>query len=136
MDNLFQAKKIINEGHTCVLCNGEDIVLSDERGVKPLVEWVKDGRTFSGYSAADKVVGKAAALLYVTLRVKIIWAGVISKPAAEVFEKYGIEYWYDTLADAIINRKGDGFCPMETAVKDIDSPEEALVAIQNKLNEL
>lgn len=136
MKNLSEAKKILAQGHTCVLVSDEYIITTDERGVLPLVKWIGQGKTFDGYSAADKVVGKAAALLYVTLGVKILWAGVISKPAAQVFERYGIEYWYDTLTDAIINRKGDGFCPMETAVRDIDSPEEALVAIKNKLNQL
>lgn len=136
MKNLSEAKKILAKGHTCVLVSDEDIITTNERGVLPLVKWIDEGKTFDSYSAADKVVGKAAALLYVTLGVKILWAGVISKPAAEVFERYGIEYWYDTLTDAIINRKGDGFCPMETAVRDIDSPEEALVVIKNKLNNL
>ncbi len=136
MKNLSKAKEILSDGHTCVLVSDEDTVITDERGVLPLVKWIDEGKAFEGYSAADKVVGKAAALLYITLGVKNIWAGVISKPAAEVFEQFGIEYWYDTLADAIINRRGDGFCPMETAVKNISSPEEALVAVKNKLNEL
>ena len=136
MKNLSEAKKILAQGHTCVLVSDKDIITTDERGVLPLVKWIDQGKSFDGYSAADKGVGKAAALLYVTLGVKIIWAGVISKPAAQVFEQFGIEYWYDTLTDAIIIRKGDGFCPMETAVRDIDSPEAALVAIKNKLNNL
>lgn len=136
MKNLSEAKRILSDGHTCVLMSDNDVITTDERGVLPLVKWIDEGRNFDNYSAADKVVGKAAALLYVSLGVKRIWAGVISKPAAQMFENHGIEYWYDTLTDAIINRKGDGFCPMETAVMDIDSPEEALVAIKNKLNEL
>lgn len=136
MKNLSEAKEILGRGYTCVLVSDEDTVTTRERGVLPLVKWIDEGRRFDGYSAADKVVGKAAALLYVTLGVKIIWAGVISKPAARVFEAHGVEYWYDTLTDAIINRKGDGFCPMETAVRDIDSPEEAFAAIKNKLNSI
>lgn len=136
MKNLSKAKEILSQGHTCVLVSDEDIVITDERGVLPLVKWIDEGKNISNYSVADKVVGKAAALLYVTLGVKIIWVGVISKPAAKVFEKHGVEYWYDTLTDAIINRNGDGFCPMETVVMDIDSPEEALIAIKNKLNQL
>ena len=136
MKNLSEAKKILGQGHTCALVSDEDVITTDERGVLPLVKWIDEGKNFDKYSVADKVVGKAAALLYVTLGVKIIWAGVISEPAARVFEAHGVEYWYDTLTDAIINRKGDGFCPMETAVRDIDSPEEALVVIKNKLNSI
>ncbi|MBQ8782496.1 MAG: DUF1893 domain-containing protein [Clostridia bacterium] len=136
MNDLIKAKELLKGDCTCVLCKGESVVTSDERGVLPLVKWIDEGKSFVGYSVADKVVGKAAALLYVTLGVKTVYAPVISKGAAKVLEKYCIEYWYDTLADAIINRKGDGFCPMETAVKEIDTPEEALVAIKNKLKEM
>ena len=35
---------------------------------------------------------------------------------------------------AIINRKGDGFCPMETATEKAESPEEALELLKEKLN--
>lgn len=136
MKNLFKAKEILNQGHTCVVCNGEQIITTDERGVAPLVKWFDNGEDFSCYSVADKVVGKAAAFFYVALGVQKIWASVISRPAAEVFEKFGIEYWYDTMVDAIINRKGDGFCPMESAVAAIDNPDEAIIAVKNKLKNI
>ena len=38
----------------------------------------------------DKVVGRAAAFLYVLLEVKEIYAGVMSEGAADVLSKYGI----------------------------------------------
>ncbi|MBQ8228085.1 MAG: DUF1893 domain-containing protein [Clostridia bacterium] len=136
MNDLIKAKELLKEGYTCVFCKGKDITTTTERGVLPLVKWIDEGKCFKGYSAADKVVGKAAALLYVILGAQKIYTSVISKKATDVFEKYGIEYWYDTLADAIINRKGDGFCPMETAVGNIETPDEALTAIKNKLKEM
>lgn len=136
MKNLFKAKEILSHSHTCVLVNDEDIIITDERGVAPLVKWLNAGERFDKFSVADKVVGKAAAYLYVALGVKKIWTAIISKPATEVFEKYGIEYWYDTMVEAIINRKGDGFCPMESAVMGIDNPEEAIAAIKIKLNNI
>ena len=136
MTDLQKAKSLLNGDVTCALCKGERVYITKERGVKPLLTWIDSVEDFSSFSEADKVVGKAAAFLYVILGVRAIWAGVMSKPAAQVLERYGIEYWYDTLTDAIINRKGDGFCPMETAVKEIDTPEEALVTIKNKLNNM
>ena len=38
--------------------------------------------------------------------------------------------------DAIVNRAGDGPCPIESAVADIDDPQEALVAVRQKLADL
>lgn len=137
MNDLNKAKKLLMQGeYTCVLCKGDSVITTNKRGVLPLVEWIENDDCFDGYSVADKVVGKAAALLYVKLNVKKIYAPVISKGAAQMLEKYHIEFWCDTVAEAIINRRGDGFCPMETAVKNINTPEKALAAIKSKLNEL
>ena len=60
----------------------------------------------------------------------------MSEKALGVFEKYGVEIFYTAVVPAIKNRTGDGFCPMETAVSEIDSPEEALGAVRAKLKEL
>ena len=81
-------------------------------------------------------MGKATAFLYVLLNIKNVYALVMSRGAAEVFKKYGVEFSYDKLVDMIINRAGDGSCPMEAATKGIDTAEEALAAVKNKYIEL
>ena len=66
--DLENAKKILSDGsYTCVLCKGKDTVSSSFRGVKPLLDLLDSGKDFSGYSAADKVVGRATAFLYCLL---------------------------------------------------------------------
>lgn len=121
---------------TFAAVNGDDIITSSDRGVKPLLSLIDSGRTLSGYSAADKVVGNGAAYLYVLLRVKSVYTYVISRSALETFAKYGIDVSYNTLTDAIRNRSGDGLCPMESAVAAAEGPEAALRLIRNKLKEL
>lgn len=137
MHDLQNARRILAEGQfTCVLCRDGDTVTDGRRGVKPLLELLESGKDFSGYSAADKVVGKAAAFLYCLLGVKALHAGVISAPALQVLEKAGITARYDTLVPAIRNRTNTGFCPMETAVWDIDDPARAPEAIRQALQKL
>lgn len=46
-------------GYTCVLCHGEALLADSRRGVKPLLELLERKKDFTGYCAADKVVGKA-----------------------------------------------------------------------------
>ncbi len=121
---------------TLAAVKGNETITSRERGVKPLMELIDEGKTLEGYSAADKVVGAAAAYLYVLLGAKELYAGVISRRAADITEKYGITIEYDILAEAIINRSGTGYCPMETAVSEAVSPENALELIRAKLKEL
>lgn len=106
------------------------------RGVKPLVSWLESGKDFSGFSAADKVVGKATAYLYQLLGVKNVYAQVMSRSALAVLEQGGIGASYQKLVPNIINRKGDGICPFEEAVLDIHNPEEAKKAIDKKMEEM
>ncbi len=136
-DNLLKAREMLkNGGYTCVITNGDNFYTSAERGVKPLLSWYDSKLDVKGYVAADKVVGKAAAFIYVLLGVSCVYADVMSKGAAEVFEEYGIDYLYTTLTDAIINRTNTGFCPMEQAVRDITVPTDAPDVIKQALKKL
>jgi hypothetical protein len=40
------------------------------------------------------------------------------------------------LVEHIINRRGDGFCPFETAVTDIDDADTAYRAIRRKMDDM
>ena len=106
--DLAKAKKILcDTGSTCVLCKGGSRVESQLRGVAPLVELLDMGMDFSGYSAADKVIGKATAFLYCLLEVKAVYAPVISQPALDVLQQHSIETHYDLCVPAILNRRKD-----------------------------
>ena len=132
-----KAKELLeSNGYTCVLTDGTEIYTSTQRGVKPLVEFLESGTAFAGFSAADKVVGRATAYLYVLLGVKELFAQVISKPALAVLQENGIAVECGSLVDNIINRKGDGICPFESAVMDIAAPQEAYAAIRKKMREM
>lgn len=131
------AKNILfAEQLSCVLCKENKILKSTERGVLPLLKLLDSGDDFSGFSAADKVVGKGAAFLYVLLKIKELYAVVLSKSAKEVLDRFNIEVFYEQNPDRILNRTKTGFCPIESAVCDIENPNEALNAIRKKLEEL
>ena len=135
--NTISAKKVLEEkGCTCVLCKGDDLLFSFEHGVKPLLAWIDEGKDFTGYGAADQVVGKAAALLYILLGVRDLYGQVISDPAVQVLKEHGAACTYDERVPYIINRMKNGMCPMELTVKDIDDPEEAYLALKRKVQEM
>ena len=137
MNDLNKAKGLLlaNE-YTCVVCRGDELYTSVQRGVAPLVEWYEGDTNLSGFCAADKVVGKGAAFLYVLLGINEVYAAVISRPALDVLLSPGIKTEYGMLADNIINRNGDGICPIESAVLGTDDPREAYAAIVKKLQEI
>ncbi len=135
--NLEKAKEILKStGSTCVLCQGESVYRSQKSGISPMLDYLSDGLRFDGYSAADKIIGKAAAMLFALAGVREVYGEVVSRAALPIFEKYGIACTWGSLAEHIINRRGDGICPMECTVAEIDDPEVAFEALLRKREEL
>ena len=123
-------------GYTCVLRKGERELTDERRGVRPLLELLKSREDFEGWSVADKVVGKASALLYCLLKVKRVYAPIISRSALEVLESHGIPCEYHRLVPGIRNRTGTGPCPMEAATANITDPKEAPEVLEKTLEAL
>lgn len=135
MKNLERAKQILSSGnYTLVLVNDKGFQTDRLRGVRPLLK--RYGEDYSSYSAADKVIGKGAAFLYILLGIKEIYTHIISKPALEVLLENKVSVEYDILVDNIINHNKTGFCPIETATMNISSPNEALAVIKETLSKL
>ena len=111
---------------------------SQERGVKPLLDALADeplAAKFAGARCYDRIVGRAAAFLYAKLRVRYVFAPVMSKGARKILSRHGIESRRITETEFIRNRAGDGMCPMDTAVKDIadSAVDEAIAALKSAL---
>lgn len=131
LDDLQKAQQILHDtDSTCVLCRDELVYRSTDRGVAPLLRFLDSGEDTCGFSAADKVVGKAAALLYCLLGVRRVHGNVMSLAAVQVLRKNGIEAYWDRLAENIRNRSNTGLCPMEEATLSIDEPDDALSVIR------
>ena len=120
------------KGHTLCLSKDGDVITDDRRGIAPMLELIEAGKHLSGYSAADKVVGRAAAALFIKSGIKEVYACVLSIGGKELLDTYGIPCTYDTLTDRIINRKGTDICPMEKAVRDIDDIDGMYAAIKRE----
>ena len=136
-NRLNEARARLNDGgYTCVVLTDGGEYCSHERGVKPLLELLDSGRDCRGAVAADKTVGAGAAHLYVLLGVGRLWANVVSSSALKILEDNRIEAMYGECVPHIINRKGDGVCPIETAVACATSSQEAHGLILEALDRL
>ncbi|MCH5155307.1 MAG: DUF1893 domain-containing protein [Clostridiales bacterium] len=120
-------------GHTICLCKDGECIVSDKRGISPIMGFIADGVNLTGYSVADVVVGKAAAMLFVKCAIKSVFAKILSKAAKRVLETHGLYFEYETLAENIINRAGTDICPMEKAVLNTDDIEEAYLLLKKRL---
>ena len=134
INKLKELKNTLQVGdYICVIALADSLYTSRERGVKPLLELLSSGTDVHGNYAADKVVGKAAAFIYAKLGISALYALVVSVPALEVLKRAGITVIYDELSEAIRNRRGDGFCPMESAVMEISDYDEAIAVLRERV---
>lgn len=135
MDLLEQAKKSLTESSaTFVMIRGGKTFSSERRGVAPILDLLReDPDALEDGVVADKVIGKAAALLLMYGRIKALYTKVISSHALNVLKDSGIEVVYDKLVPYVINRDGTDMCPMEKLVLEIGSPEEAFEALDKKI---
>ena len=135
MSNIDIAKENLH-GHSICLCRDENIIIDDGKGISPMMKFIAEGRNLCGYSAADLIVGKAAAMLFVKAGISEVYAETMSKAGAEFLKASGIPFSYGTLTEKIINRRGDDICPMEKTVADISDAETGYEALRNKIMEL
>ncbi len=133
MTDWERAKTLLAGETTCVLVKGDSTLVSTKRGIAPMIDWLGQGQTLAGFAVADRIVGKAAAMLFVKAGLSAVYAEVLSEPGKAYLERRGIPVTYGVLTPAIINRAGDGPCPMEAAVADIDDPEEGCLTLSAKL---
>ena len=132
LTDLERAKEELLSCHElkCVLKKGSTTYQSQKRGVAPMLDFLEQKLELSGFSAADRVVGKATAYLFVLAGVTAVWSDVMSEAAQAVLNRYGIPCTAIKIVPYIINRSGDGACPMETAVQTITEPALAYAAIK------
>lgn len=139
MDSLETAKLTLKDGgYTCVIANaGKVVFTSKERGVRPLVDYYhQQGQAYLGAALADKVIGRAAALLARLIGIGEVYTGVLSQGALEEFNKAGISVSYETKVEAVRNRAGTGLCPMEQLSQGVEDPQEMLARVEDFLAKL
>lgn len=115
-------------GYKLVVCAKDSVHVSEDSGLDSLLSLVGED-TWIGAAAADKVVGKAAAMLFVLLRVKSLYAEVITETAKAVLEAQGIECVYGTLVERLIDADGK-VCPSELVVENVVDPSDAPAALK------
>lgn len=137
MTDIERAVELIKkEDFTCVFVKDTLEYGSRERGVDPILSMIDEGYDIRGCSVADKVLGKASALLLVYAGARAAFGEILSFGAWKVLSSNGVEYFFSKMVESISNREGTDVCPMEKAVEDISDPAQALEAIRKRRAEL
>lgn len=136
-ENTERAKQLLLEsGSTFVLVNGERVFTSNGRAVATLMQLLRvDSILLNGSYIADRVVGKAAAMMMHYGGVKEVYADTISEPAAIYFEEHSVPFYFGKKVANVLNRDRSGLCPMEQLCLGIDCAQTAYEEIKRFQND-
>ena len=142
MKDIDIAKELLKKEQLslAIIKNGEIIFTNSDFGIKPMyIAAMEFKDCLEGASVADKVIGRAAAMLLKYAEIKELHTDLISEKAFEVLESSNIKFEYEEKAEYIINRDNTGMCPVETMSLNTDNIEELLnhiAAFLKKINKL
>ena len=107
---------------TLCAADGEKLIYRlTGRGISALLIAVEEERAVSHgpLDWGDKLVGRAAALLFTLVHPRSVFALTMSAGAQGVLRTADIPFTCDALIVDVLNRTGTGPCPMEAAVSGI-----------------
>ena len=122
-----------------VIWRGGKVVFSSlSKGIRPHLEAInKLGRDgLRGTVMADKIVGRAAALLMLYSAPAEVHASVITTRAGELLEADHVKVYFLREVPTIKEADGHINCPFEAMVQGTCDPEEAYSAIVSKLKSM
>jgi hypothetical protein len=112
---------------TLVIVNSEKIIFeTDTHGIMGLLNAIKVlGSKMRQSSIADKIVGRAAALLCAYSKVSAVYAVTIDENGRQILRNNDIVCQFEKIVPYILNLKQDSICPFEKLLIDISDPKEA-----------
>ncbi|MDU5229233.1 MAG: DUF1893 domain-containing protein [Anaerococcus sp.] len=137
MENLEIAKTTLLENdYSIVLVKENEIVnTSRKNGLLPILDlYNNDKSILENAIVADKVIGKAAALILKEANIKELYAELISENAIELLDKTNIKYRYNKKVREIRNRDNTDICPMEELALESNNADELIEKIKEKFN--
>jgi len=120
-----------------IVKKGAAIFETKSPGISGLLEAIEkfDKEGLNGSFVADKVVGRAAALLCVYCEVSTVYAVVLSRGGKDVLENHGVAFEFEDLVPNVLNKQKTDVCPFEKAVANISKPEKAYEKLKSCVKE-
>ena len=123
---------------TCfILKDNKVIFTSEKKGVKPMMNFYSDyGTSEEPLTVVDRIMGKGAVILAILIGANHVVTPVVSRLALDFANNHNITAEYNKVVPNIINRTGDGKCPIESAVANIKDVDEGYEVIKETLMKL
>lgn len=134
MTDLELAKQRLNRDSLAFVIVKESAILctGTRDGVGELIETMDAlGEQARGAVLADKIVGKAVAMIARLAHLCTVYSPLMSQAACDALARDQIAFEYDRLVPLILNKRNDGPCPMERLTLPIDDPHAAVSALRD-----
>jgi hypothetical protein len=114
-----------------IVKNGEALFETRSHRISGFLSAVENlGDQLESASLADKVAGKAVALLCVYAGISAVYAETLSCKAKVVLEKNGIHTEWKELIDNVLDLNRSDVCPFEKTAEKISAPKDAFKAFK------
>ena len=105
---------------------GKVIFETSSHGIGGLLRAIEElDKEMKGSSVADKIVGKAAALLCIHAGVFAVFAVTASEKGIQALKDNNVSCQLENRVPHILNSKRSDICPFEKLVINISNPKEA-----------
>ncbi len=139
MRDIEIAKKHIDDSNNAIVIvkNGMIVYESKQKGIKPLYDaCILLGDKLKNASLADRVTGRAAAILCIGYGIKALHTKLLSERAVGLLQETNIDYSCDKIVPYIKNRTQTDTCPVEKISAEITDAEELMVKIEKFLENM
>lgn len=127
------AKKRLNDNDLklCIVKCDKSIFETTTPGISGFLKAIERfEEKLDGASIADRVVGKAIALLCIHARIRGVYALTLGKEAKTVLEGNATCVRWDNLVDSILHKGKDETCIFEKAVTEISNPKDGYIRLK------
>lgn len=116
-----------------VIQDGKILIHKKGDGIKPILKVIDElGDEMQDTVVGDRILGKASAFLCRYSKVKGVYSPQATKTAIAILIIGKIPCQVDEMIPVIKNKSGDGLCPFEKMLKNVESPEEAYRILKEK----
>lgn len=136
MKDLQVARNRLKEGNlSLVVVKGGKVIFETRfSGLRGFLQAINRlNKDLVDSSVADKIMGRAAALLSVYSRVSTMFAVTVSEEGIKVLESNKIPYQFEKCVPKILNSEGNDTCPFEKLTMTFMSPAEAYSKLKSMI---
>lgn len=117
--------KFALSNYSLVVIKDKQIIFSSTLDrLTPIIKAIRQcDQELTGSLVFDRVVGKAAALLLISVEIASVHSLIGSQQAVETLTRYRIPFIFEKIIPIVLNNAGTGPCPLEKLASN-KTPEE------------